>query len=71
MTGARKLKVAPSLSLPQHARILLAIRRKNNWTQAELALELGVHPSTIANWERGITDPHPSWVPRLNAFLGA
>ena len=34
-----------------------ALRDKRGWTQAELAKRLGVHPSAVAQWERGWTEP--------------
>lgn len=68
MTGARKVRVDVSRE-PKHVRLLLAIRDKYGWTQQQLASHLFLHKSTIANWERGITDPHPSWVQRLEALL--
>lgn len=67
MTGARKVQV-PS-DAPNHVRLLLAIRQKHGWTQQQLASYLFLHKSTIANWERGITEPHPSWVQRLETLL--
>lgn len=70
MTGAKKVRVE-SQGAPKHVRLLLGIRRKHHWTQQQLASELFVHKSTIANWERGITDPHPSWVQRLEVLLNA
>ncbi len=70
MTGARKIRT-DQRGAPNHIRLLLAIRKKRGWTQQQLACELFVHKSTIANWERGITDPHPSWVQRLEVLLNA
>lgn len=70
MSGAKKIQVDLG-GAPKHVRLLLGIRQKYGWTQQELACVLFVHKSTIANWERGITDPHPSWVQRLEALLNA
>lgn len=52
-------------------RLLLAIRLRFRWTQVRLANELCVHPSTIANWESGASEPHPSWIQRLEVILDA
>lgn len=34
-----------------------ALRDNKGWTQAELAGRIGVHPSAVAQWERGWTEP--------------
>lgn len=41
-----------------HSRLLLAIRRKHQWTQRQLAVELSVSVRTIRNWEHGVTQPN-------------
>ena len=38
--------------------LLLNYRAKNNLTQAELAKKLGVHRTTLLDWEKGIV-PRP------------
>ena len=43
-----------STSFPQR---LIAMRRARGLTQKELAIELGVDPSTIRNWERSEHEP--------------
>ena len=34
-----------------------ALRDSRGWTQAELARRVGVHPSAVAQWEKGWTEP--------------
>lgn len=36
-------------------------RHQLDWTQAELAKQLGVSPTTVANWERGAAYPRKKW----------
>jgi ribosome-binding protein aMBF1 (putative translation factor) len=55
--------------LPQHALLLLAIRRKHSWSQGRLAAEIGCATSTIGRWERGEKDPHPMLMPGFEALL--
>lgn len=38
-------------------RILCTKRKSKNLTQLQLSKELGVHASTISNWERGLREP--------------
>jgi transcriptional regulator with XRE-family HTH domain len=52
-----------------HVRLLLAIRTQRNWSQAQLAQHLSLHVNTIANWERGLADPHPMWLQVLRSLL--
>jgi transcriptional regulator with XRE-family HTH domain len=56
----------PSTSFPQR---LIATRRARGLTQRQLASELGVDPSTIQGWERGLREP--SWKKRelISALL--
>ena len=46
----RKLRVAIGKRLSQ-------LRKKKSWTQAELALRLGVTRIKLARWERGVLPP--------------
>ncbi|MGH2726052.1 MAG: helix-turn-helix domain-containing protein [Actinomycetota bacterium] len=44
------------------------LRRKNGWTQAELAERLGTDPVTVSRWERAVSSPRPSarmWLKQL------
>lgn len=43
---------------------LVALRRWKGWTQARVALMLGVTSNTIARWERGEVTM-PAWPARL------
>ena len=45
-------------------------RQKNNWTQAQLAGKLGVTPSTVANWESGLSTPNGKDLRMLVATFG-
>lgn len=40
------------------AKLLVGIRRQRNWTQYELAAELGVSARTIRRWESGEREPN-------------
>lgn len=51
--------------------ITLAAARVNaNLTQVELAAELGVHTSTIKNWESGKTSPESKYLRRIGELSG-
>lgn len=41
------------------ARAVITHRQATGLTQRELAAVMGVHPNTISNWERGVTQPSP------------
>ena len=34
-------------------KIIKTLREKKGWSQFELALKLGVHPSSLSEWENG------------------
>lgn len=40
-------------------------RQNRGWTQARLALETGVHETTVRRWENGETSPYPYHRDRL------
>jgi len=40
-------------------------REQRNWSQAEVAQELGTPVSTIAAWEQGLSVPSPYFLERL------
>ncbi len=65
MTNVR----VPSPLDPHHVRLLLAVRTQREWTQRQLAGELGVSTSTIRGWENGRSDPHPMFVRLIAALL--
>lgn len=44
------------------------IRQRHGWTQEELAARLGTDAVTVSRWERGISNPRPSAVARLDAM---
>ena len=47
-----------------------SVRRKNGWTQAQLAARLGIsRPQTVSGWERG-TKPQRRHYAKIAAFLG-
>lgn len=41
------------------ARAVIKHRQVTGLTQRKLAAVMGVHPNTISNWERGVTQPSP------------
>ena len=49
---------------------LRATRVAAGLTRRQLAARLGVHPGTVAEWERGDVQPLESSVERLRALLG-
>jgi len=52
-------------------RISLAAARVNaNLTQTELAHKLGVHTSTIKNWEKGKTSPESRYLKQIGELAG-
>lgn len=36
---------------------LRALRKKNDWTQGDLARELGVNQATVSRWEKKLSEP--------------
>jgi transcriptional regulator with XRE-family HTH domain len=46
------------------------LREERGWSQFELAVKTGVTPSTISNWERGMTEPKVSQLRRLAELFG-
>lgn len=58
VTAARVDVIAPASSTRAGRRADLAQRRHNSgMTQEGLAREIGVQPSTVGRWERGVTTP--------------
>jgi DNA-binding transcriptional regulator YiaG len=53
---------------PPSAEEIKAIRDAHGWTQAELADELGVGNSTVANWESQGMTPSPAYAKQLRAL---
>lgn len=49
---------------------LRADRLAAGLTRAQLAVQLGVDPSTVARWETGISDPTPLAAAALRARFG-
>ena len=48
---------------------LKEIRKSNNLTQKEVAIQLNVVESCYANWERGRTEPNISMLRKLAVVL--
>ena len=46
------------------------LREERDWTQLQLAIELGVRPETISLWERGNHEPRTSQFRDLARLLG-
>ncbi|MFN2641613.1 MAG: helix-turn-helix domain-containing protein [Actinomycetota bacterium] len=46
------------------------MRRRNCWTQVDLAHRIGTDPLTISRWERGIARPRPSALSRFRELGG-
>lgn len=55
--------------LPEHSRILIAIRRRRGWSQRQLAQVLSVSRRTIIRWEHEQTDPHPGRMAFIRQLL--
>lgn len=53
------------------ARLVLAIRVQNHWTQERLGAELGVDRSTIARWEADQVKPPTLYVATLQGLLAS
>jgi transcriptional regulator with XRE-family HTH domain len=45
-------------------------RDRRGWTQLQVAIQLGLTPVTIYNWERGKTEPRVSQFRQLARLLG-
>jgi transcriptional regulator with XRE-family HTH domain len=45
-------------------------RERRGWTQLQVAIQLGVTPVTIYNWERGKSEPRVSQFRQLSRLLG-
>lgn len=56
-----------NLSLGKNIR---ALRQRNNWSQAELAMLLGVTPQAVSKWERAKTAPDLSLLPEIASVFG-
>ena len=46
------------------------LREERGWTQLQLAIQLGVTPVTIYNWERGKSEPRVSQFRQLARLFG-
>lgn len=46
------------------------LREDQGWTQLDLAVKLGVTPTTISAWERGMYEPRASQLRALATVLG-
>lgn len=62
-------RITVGIDLPLHARELLAVRQKRGWTQQQLAKALGVSETTVYNWERGRSEPHPHRMAHIRRLL--
>lgn len=49
---------------------LEAARVNKKMTQAEMAKALGVHRSTVYNWERGKTSPNYKYLKKIEEITG-
>ncbi len=49
---------------------LRELRRKNGYTQSDLATILGVSQSTVGNWEAGIRRPNIDTLERITRLFG-
>ena len=50
--------------------LICALRKKKNYTQLELAEQLGVSDKAVSKWERGVGSPDISLLPSLAGALG-
>lgn len=48
-----------------------SVRTARGWTQAELAMKLGVNTSTVCRWESGATAPRDTHKVDVATALGA
>jgi transcriptional regulator with XRE-family HTH domain len=46
------------------------LREERGWSQFELAVQAGVTPGTVGNWERGKTEPRATQLRRLAKVFG-
>jgi len=46
------------------------LREERGWTQLEVAIQLGVTPLTVGNWERNVTEPRASQLRALARLYG-
>jgi len=51
-------------------RRIVRFRQRKGWRQADLAWEVGVPPTRLAKWERGIHEPSLAVLVRLGKLLG-
>lgn len=54
-----------------NGKAIRALRRRNKWTQAELAARLGTDAVTVSRWERGVSTPRPSATMRLSELASS
>lgn len=45
-------------------------REQRGWSQAKVAEEVGIDPTTVSRWERGISLPYPYYREKLCALFG-
>lgn len=62
----RTLKDHKTVNYP---RKIKALRKKNGWSQADLAALFPIQQSTISRWERGVTEPIGLYAVRLDEML--
>lgn len=55
--GVVRLQDKAGISLLDRSILLVALRERRGWTQAEAASQTGIPRSTLANWERGAKWP--------------
>jgi transcriptional regulator with XRE-family HTH domain len=46
------------------------LREAGGLTQLELAIQLGVTPATVSNWERGVAEPKVAQLRAIARFFG-
>lgn len=51
-------------------RTIRELREEQGWSQFEFAIKAGVTPSTISNWERGVTEPKVSQLRKVAELFG-
>jgi transcriptional regulator with XRE-family HTH domain len=62
----QKVSARP-ITLGEHIK---KVRIARHLLQADIARQLGVHRTTIQNWERGATAPAVKFIPLIIGFLG-